>query len=154
MKMIHASCVSFDGFGVLLRGKAGVGKSDLALRLIERKYAQLVGDDQICLEKQAMQVLASPAPKLEGLLHVTHLAIISRGFCTRVKLGLIIDLVEASQKQALALIATPETELLMGVRLRRLSLCGVEDSAIEKICCAVELIKQGGFECNGQILAQ
>jgi HPr kinase/phosphorylase len=41
---LHASCISIDGSAVLLRGSAGSGKSDLALRLVDAG-ALLVADD-------------------------------------------------------------------------------------------------------------
>ena len=48
-KLLHATCVALDGrdgpLSVLLRGPPGAGKSDLALRLIDRG-ARLIADDQ------------------------------------------------------------------------------------------------------------
>ena len=41
---VHASCVAIDGRAVLIGGRSGTGKSDLALRLIDRGAA-LVSDD-------------------------------------------------------------------------------------------------------------
>ena len=41
---LHASCVAIDGRAVLIEGRSGEGKSDLALRLIDRGAA-LVSDD-------------------------------------------------------------------------------------------------------------
>ena len=37
---IYATCVSIKKAGILLLGKSGSGKSDLALRLIENKEAE------------------------------------------------------------------------------------------------------------------
>ena len=34
--MIHATAVAVDGLGILLTGPSGSGKSDLALRIIDR----------------------------------------------------------------------------------------------------------------------
>ncbi len=45
---IHASCVAIGNKGVLLLGKSGAGKSDLALRLIDGG-AKLVADDRTIL---------------------------------------------------------------------------------------------------------
>ena len=42
---IHASCVAAGNGGVLILGNPGQGKSDLALRLIDRG-ARLVADDR------------------------------------------------------------------------------------------------------------
>ena len=58
--LIHGTCIALDGEGVLLVGKPGSGKSDLALRLIDQpgsglsgipKTAQLVADDQVIIRK-------------------------------------------------------------------------------------------------------
>ena len=42
---IHASCVAAGNGGVLILGNSGQGKSDLALRLLDRG-ARLVADDR------------------------------------------------------------------------------------------------------------
>jgi serine kinase of HPr protein (carbohydrate metabolism regulator) len=42
---LHASTVASDGRAVLITGPSGSGKSDLALRLIDRGFA-LVSDDR------------------------------------------------------------------------------------------------------------
>ena len=66
---LHATCVAINDQGVLLVGPSGVGKSDLALRLIDGG-AELVSDDQtkVCLEKG--KLLASPPDKLAGMLEI------------------------------------------------------------------------------------
>lgn len=46
---IHATLVSLNGKGILLTGKSGSGKSDLALRMIMEYQAQLVADDRVDL---------------------------------------------------------------------------------------------------------
>lgn len=43
-ELVHATAIAINGRGVLLSGKSGVGKSDLAIRLIDRG-AKLVCDD-------------------------------------------------------------------------------------------------------------
>ncbi|MFN3389305.1 MAG: HPr kinase/phosphorylase, partial [Allosphingosinicella sp.] len=45
---VHASCVAIGGRAVLIAGRSGSGKSDLALRLIDRG-ARLVSDDYTIL---------------------------------------------------------------------------------------------------------
>lgn len=67
--LVHASTVSIDGKGVLLRGVAGSGKSHLALSLIRRArqaglQAGLVADDQTSLSlDQNTRIMATcPAP--------------------------------------------------------------------------------------------
>jgi serine kinase of HPr protein (carbohydrate metabolism regulator) len=60
---IEATAVSLDGRAVLLTGRSGAGKSDLALRLI-RSGAVLIGDDavRLSIESGALLVGAVAAP--------------------------------------------------------------------------------------------
>ena len=63
MTLIHATCVEFEGTGVLLRGPSGAGKSDLALRMIDAGWA-LVADDQVDLAVLGGRLEATPPQAL------------------------------------------------------------------------------------------
>ena len=63
MENIHATAVDIKGSGVLIIGHSGVGKSDLALRLIENKGAVLVSDDRVDLKAESL----SEMPPTESL---------------------------------------------------------------------------------------
>jgi hypothetical protein len=78
---VHGTCVLLAEGGVLLRGGAGSGKSDLALRLMESGDARLVADDRVVLEREAASGLlyaSTPAP-LRGLLEVRGIGVIPLG---------------------------------------------------------------------------
>ena len=45
---VHGTCVEINGEAILIKGDPGVGKSSLALQLIDRG-ALLIADDQTCL---------------------------------------------------------------------------------------------------------
>jgi HPr kinase/phosphorylase len=47
---IHAVCLNVFGVGILLRGDSGIGKSELALSLIERGH-RLISDDMVNLKR-------------------------------------------------------------------------------------------------------
>ena len=47
---LHMSCVAIDGRAVLIAGRSGRGKSDLALRLLDRG-AGLVSDDYVFVRR-------------------------------------------------------------------------------------------------------
>ncbi len=72
---IHATAVARDGHAVLLLGASGAGKSDLALRLIDRGW-RLVADDRVVLSVFAGQLIASAPPVLAGLMEVRGVGIV------------------------------------------------------------------------------
>lgn len=53
---IHGSLVDVYGIGLLLTGKSGIGKSEVALDLVERGH-RLVADDVVIVTKKEEQVL-------------------------------------------------------------------------------------------------
>lgn len=73
---LHASCVAIRGRGVLLLGASGAGKSDLALRLIDRG-ATLVGDDGIVVTAEGDRLIARPGPNIEGRIEVRGIGIVA-----------------------------------------------------------------------------
>lgn len=88
---IHASCVAIGRHGILLLGKSGAGKSDLALRLIDQG-AVLVADDRtiLSLEKGALHGRA-PA-SIRGLLEVRGLGIVTFPVRAKVRIALAVQL--------------------------------------------------------------
>lgn len=72
---IHASTVAIDGRGVMILGHSGAGKSDLALRLIDRG-ARLVSDDYTVIEAQADRLMASAPDTIAGRIEVRGLGIV------------------------------------------------------------------------------
>jgi len=88
---LHASCVAIGGRGVLLMGSSGSGKSDLALRLIDRG-AVLVGDDGVVVEARGGNLIARPGPNIEGQIEVRGLGIMSLPFTGEAPLALAVAL--------------------------------------------------------------
>ena len=87
----QATCVAIDGHGVLIEGAPGVGKSSLALALIDRG-AVLVGDDGVRLERDGAHLLASPVAETEGLLEVRGLGLVTMPIVPHVPVALVIEL--------------------------------------------------------------
>src|SRR5512146_1790449 len=103
MVNIHASCVLLDGAaeafgaprdaGVLLLGESGRGKSDLALRLIERG-AKLVADDRTELFVKDNALFARAPQSLAGLIEVRGAGIVALPFAAEARIALAVEMME------------------------------------------------------------
>lgn len=60
---VHGSLVDVYGVGVLFTGRSGIGKSEIALDLVERGH-RLVADDVVNISKQAGEVLIGRGSEL------------------------------------------------------------------------------------------
>src|SRR3546814_8932333 len=83
---IHASCVAAGNGGVLILGQSGQGKSDLALRLIDRG-ARLVADDRCDIWHERGRLWCRPPENLAGKLEVRGIGIVERPWTAQVPLA-------------------------------------------------------------------
>lgn len=60
---VHGSLVDVYGTGMLFTGRSGIGKSEIALDLVERGH-RLVGDDVVRIDKKAEGVLIGTSPEV------------------------------------------------------------------------------------------
>lgn len=74
-KLVHATAIAINDHGVLLVGPSGSGKSDLALRLIDRG-AVLISDDAVYIEQSSGKALLQAAPNIEGRIELRGVGII------------------------------------------------------------------------------
>lgn len=88
---LHATGIAIDGIGVAIIGTSGSGKSDLALRLIDRG-AQLLCDDRIELVIIGGTPWIQAAPNIAGKIEVRGLGIVQMPCLPRAQLRLIVDL--------------------------------------------------------------
>lgn len=65
---VHGVLLRINGFGVLLTGAAGIGKSTLALSLIEDGHA-LIADDVVDISINNNQVIGHCPASIRGLIH-------------------------------------------------------------------------------------
>lgn len=72
---IHGVFIEIYGFGILLTGKSGIGKSETALELIHRGH-RLIADDIVTFKKQANGDIIGHASKLPYFMEIRGLGII------------------------------------------------------------------------------
>jgi len=132
----HGTCVAIEGEAVLLRGKPGSGKSDLALRLIDGG-ALLVADDQTELSRDAGGILARGPAAIVGRLEVRGIGILPCPSVASAPLRLVVDLVPAREVERL-----PEAQSCsyLDVSLPLVRLAPFEASAPAKIRIALRTL--------------
>lgn len=73
--MVHGTMVDVYGIGILISGKSGIGKSEVALDLIERGH-RLVSDDVIMLTKKSNILIASATEMNKHFMEIRGLGIV------------------------------------------------------------------------------
>ena len=96
-EMLHATSVAKGGRAVLMTGRSGSGKSDLALRLFDRGFV-LVSDDQTMLSKADHRLIASAPPTILGKLEVRGIGIVDVTPTGPVPVCLIVELAGAVER--------------------------------------------------------
>lgn len=137
MANIHATCVSYFGKGILIRGKSGSGKSDLALRLIMDKGCTLIGDDRVDIFAKRGKLKAYGIKTIANMLEVRGIGLAHFSSKKSAEVYLIVDLVKDSS--CIERLPEPETEELEGVIVPKIKICAFEVSAVNKIILALSL---------------
>lgn len=125
---LHASCVSIGGRAVLIEGLSGSGKSDLALRLIDRGAA-LVSDDYTIVRRIDGKLIASAPPNIGGLIEVRGVGLVPMPFESDVPIALIASIATTIER----LPDLNSTRIVAGVVIPTCLIAPLEASAPIKI---------------------
>lgn len=125
---IHASCVAIGGRAVLIAGRSGTGKSDLALRLIDRG-GTLVSDDYTIVRRVEGRLLAKAPANIEGKMEVRGLGILEFAALSDVPVALHVDLDRRPERVRQA----DEQFSVAGVKLPSIAVVALEASAPVKV---------------------
>lgn len=134
---MHATAVAISGAGVMICGKSGSGKSDLALRLIDRG-ATLISDDYVVINRQSENLLLSPPSNLAGKLEVRSLGILQREHVSEIALKLIVNLKGNPDRFPM----DRQVMILLGIAVPFCTLDAMETSAAIKAELALQRILQ------------
>ena len=96
-RTFQAGGVAIDGRAVLIMGDPGLGKSSLALALIDRG-ASLIGDDGVTLQTSQGRLLASPPPNIRGLIEVRNVGLVTLPTASAVPVALALSLDPAAPR--------------------------------------------------------
>ena len=88
---IHATTVAIGDRGVLIEGPSGSGKSDLALRLIDRG-AMLVADDRTIVRRDGDRLIAWVPATIAGRIEVRGLGIVAVPYVEGVPIALAVTM--------------------------------------------------------------
>ena len=139
--MIHATAVAINGAGVLLLGQSGSGKSDLALRLIDRGAA-LISDDSVLVEAGDPIPLLRTAPNIAGLIEIRGVGIVKMPFADSIALHLAVAIVDIVER------VPPEQQSIRiaGSEIRYMLISAFEPSAVIKVEQALRIALEGSSD--------
>jgi serine kinase of HPr protein (carbohydrate metabolism regulator) len=130
---VHASTVAMDGRAVVILGPSGSGKSDLALRLLDRGFT-LVSDDQTVVKKDGERLVASAPPNIAGKLEIRGIGIVEMETVTNIPVALLVELTSEIQR----LPDESRERPLLGVNLPLISIDAMTASAPSKVALALD----------------
>ena len=130
---LHVSSVAVGDRAVLIEGESGAGKSDLALRLIDRG-ATLISDDYTLLQRIGGQLIASPPDNIAGKVEVRGLGLIPFDFVEKVPVALLVRLTSAPER----LPQPDEVRRVAGVDIREVGIDPHSASAPFKVELALK----------------
>jgi len=130
---LHASTVALDGRAVLICGPSGSGKSDLALRLLDRGFT-LVSDDQTIVRKADDRLLASAPPTIHGKLEIRGVGIVEMETVSDVPVALFVELTSDIQR----LPDDSRERLVLDVSIPLISVDAMTASAPSKVALALD----------------
>jgi serine kinase of HPr protein (carbohydrate metabolism regulator) len=134
---LHATCVAIAGQGVLIVGESGTGKSDLALRLMDRG-ALLVADDQVVLTHDGVAVSVGAPERISGLLELRGVGIFQVKALESCPLALVVQLVK---QEWIDRLPYPEPYPCFGLEIPQMRLWGFEASAAIKVEMALAALQ-------------
>jgi len=135
---LHVSSIAIDGRAVLIEGESGAGKSDLALRLIDRG-ATLISDDYTLLQRAGNELIASPPDTIAGQIEVRGLGVLPMPHVKKIPVALLVRLTDAPERLPLE----DEVRRIAGIDIREVAIDARTASAAIKVELALRHLTGG-----------
>lgn len=132
---LHASTIAMDGRAVLISGPSGSGKSDLALRMLDRGFT-LVSDDRTIVRKAGDKLLASAPETIKGKLEIRGVGIVDMDIVSDVPVALVVELTSNIER----LPDDDRERLIMGISIPLINVDAMTASAPSKVAVALDLL--------------
>jgi len=129
----HASTVAVEGRAVMISGPSGSGKSDLALRLLDRGFT-LVSDDQTIVRREGNRLVASAPATIKGKLEIRGVGIVEMETVSDVPVALYVELTG----EIVRLPDDRRERPVLGVNLPLISVDAQTASAASKVALALD----------------
>lgn len=123
---------------MLIEGESGSGKSDLALRLIDRG-AVLISDDYTLLQRAGRELIASPPDTIAGQIEIRGLGVLPLPHVEKIPVALLVRLTDAPERLPLV----DEVRRIAGVDIREVAIDPRSASAAIKVEFALRHLTGG-----------
>ena len=121
-----ATRVTGHWVGILIEGASGAGKSDLALRALDRGF-RLVADDRVLVWADEGRLYGRSPEAICGLLEVRGVGVVALTPLPFCRIMLLAQLGAPERMPA------PATEAILDIPLQRLAVAAFEESAPAKL---------------------
>ncbi len=130
---LHATSVALNGRAVLLSGPSGSGKSDLALRLLDRGF-EVVSDDRTIVRRDCADLVASAPDTIRGKLEIRGIGIINVPAAAETPVALVVDLTGTMER----LPDDSRERIILGIAVPLVSIDATTASAASKVEMALD----------------
>ena len=130
---VHATSVAQGGRTVLISGPSGSGKSDLALRLIDRGFT-LVSDDRTIVRKDGDRLIACAPETTRGKLEIRGIGIVDMAEVQDVPVALVVELTSEIQR----LPDDSRERCFLGLAVPLVTIDALSASAAAKVVLALD----------------
>jgi serine kinase of HPr protein (carbohydrate metabolism regulator) len=130
---LHATCVASNARAVLIVGPSGSGKSDLALRMLDRGFS-LVSDDRTVVRKEGEKLIASAPVTIRGKLEIRGIGIVDMESTDDVPVALVVELTADMQRMP----DDSRERLILGTKVPMVNIDAMTASAPTKVAVALD----------------